>query len=343
MNRPLKVAASLKAAPWGGQALREKLNKPLPEGEKIGESWELSTLEQCPSRVSEGEFTGMRLGAVLTRFGKKAVGSEAAQKGVELPLLVKFLDAQGKLSVQVHPDEAAARALGGAAKTEAWYVVDCKPDAQLVYGLKPGTGAEDLRRAIERGQVQEVLEWIPVKPGDVLFVPAGLVHALGEGILVYEIQQSSDTVYRVYDWDRKNPDGSSRELHISQALQSVKTGAAPRVGAGGPALQTEGATRTLLAACKAFALEKLEVESALEMETDGTRFYALTLLEGTGKLCFEEGEMDLEVGETVYIPADLGAYTVKGKVNGLLGYVPSLDRLRAAFGPQADQVPGMEV
>ena len=98
-------------------------SKPLPEGEKIGESWELSTLEQGPSRVSEGEFTGMRLGAVLTRFGKKAVGSEAAQKGVELPLLVKFLDAQGKLSVQVHPDEAAARALGSAAKTEAWYVV----------------------------------------------------------------------------------------------------------------------------------------------------------------------------------------------------------------------------
>lgn len=208
---PLKLSPVFKEALWGGSRLKTDLNKKCPL-EKLAESWELTIRENEVNTVENGVCKGMPLSAALP--------------DLHMPLLVKLIDASDRLSIQVHPDDAYAREheRGDGGKTEAWYIVDAEPGARIVYGLRDGKqyNRKEFETAARSGQLEGMLNYINVKKGDLFFIPAGLVHAIGAGILVAEIQQSSDLTYRVYDYDRTDKNGARRELHLDKALDVIR-------------------------------------------------------------------------------------------------------------------------
>lgn len=207
---------------WGGRKLESILDKSLPTDGPYGESWELVDLSDNQSVVDGGPFTGQSLDALLKTDKASVLGNAPLLDG-RFPLLAKFIDAQQTLSVQVHPDETACARIGGGArpKTEAWYIIDREPGAKIYAGLKDGVSRSDLKAAIEAGTVEDLLYVIHVDPGDFVYLPAGTIHAIGAGILLAEIQQSSNTTYRVFDWNRMGLDGKPRPLHIEQALEAT--------------------------------------------------------------------------------------------------------------------------
>ena len=225
---PLTFATLSKERVWGGQRLRGSLGKQIsPASDPIGETWELVDLPDDQSHVVAGPLAGATLHELVRRHTDALLGGVSLD-GARFPLLVKYIDANQTLSVQVHPDGAAAARLGGRPKSEAWYILDAAPDAALYLGLKPGTTAETLREALatERG-VEGLVERVPARPGDLFPVPPGTVHAIGAGILLAEVQQPSDTTYRVYDWGRVGLSGKPRQLHVDEALASIHFDAAP--------------------------------------------------------------------------------------------------------------------
>ncbi len=220
---PLTFHPIPKPRPWGGRALAELYQKPLPAGVPIGESWEISDRPGAASVMAHGPLAGRDLRWLMEHHGSAVLGAARAAGG-RFPLLVKILDAREVLSVQVHPPPAVAARLGGEPKTELWYVTRAAPDARVWAGLKAGTTRADFEQRLHAGRVAECLHQIPVRPGDALFLPSGRVHALGAGLVLFEIQQNSDTTYRVFDWNRVGPDGRPRELHLEAALASLDFG-----------------------------------------------------------------------------------------------------------------------
>ena len=215
---PIKLQPVLHVKVWGGRKLAERLNKTMPSTEPYGESWEL----HGAARVRNGSLRGRSLAELTREYGAELIG-QGSDPADGFPLLAKFIDANDWLSIQVHPDDAQARLLEGEprGKTEAWVVLDADEGAKLVIGLEPGSGREQLADAIQQNRLEDLLVYTEVKSGDVLYVPANTVHALGPGILIYEIQQSSDITYRLYDWGRMGLDGRPRELHIDKGLASL--------------------------------------------------------------------------------------------------------------------------
>ena len=210
------------STPWGGHALKEKYGKKTPD-EITGESLEVSALSGHESRVTNGAYRGKNLDEVFALWGDRLTG----KKNKDFPLMLKLLDAQKCLSVQVHPDDAyALQHEGKAGKSEAWYILDAAPGARLVYGID--ADGEDLKTILESGQLENHLHWVEAHPGDVFYIPSGTIHALGPGIQCYEIQQSSDVTYRLWDWNRTGKDGKPRELHVEQALSVSRTGCIPQ-------------------------------------------------------------------------------------------------------------------
>ncbi len=205
---------------WGGRALAELFGKPLPPEAPVGESWEISDRPDAVSRVANGPWAGWDLHTLLQIHAREILGRAPAPAG-RFPLLVKILDAREVLSVQVHPPPAVAARLGGEPKTELWYVAHAGPEAEVFAGLKAGVTREEFERRLRTGAVAECLHRLPVRPGDALFVPSGRVHALGAPLVIFEIQQNSDTTYRVFDWNRTGPDGRPRKLHRAEALASI--------------------------------------------------------------------------------------------------------------------------
>ncbi len=208
---------------WGGQRLAERFDKPLPDGATIGESWELVDRPEAQSVVAAGEFAGMTLGE-LWRSDKRAAlfGADAVHAGDRFPLLVKLLDCEETLSVQVHPPPEVAPALGGEPKTEMWVIVDAAPGAHLFAGLRAGVRREDFEAALTAGDdVSGMLHRHDVGTGDVMFLPSGRIHAIGAGNLILEVQQNSDTTYRVFDFNRPGLDGKPRDLHLAESLRSI--------------------------------------------------------------------------------------------------------------------------
>jgi len=224
---PLTFEPIYKERVWGGERLREALGKELTGIAPVGESWELVDLSGDQSRVAAGSRSGATLHDLVQMDGEALLGP-AALDGERFPLLVKYIDASQTLSVQVHPDSEAAPRLGGRPKSEAWYILDAEPDAVLYLGLEPGVTAASLRASLAAGEVEKLVRRIPVRRGDLFPVPPGTVHAIGAGVLLAEVQQPSDTTYRVYDWGRLGLDGQPRELHVEQALQSIHFDAEPR-------------------------------------------------------------------------------------------------------------------
>lgn len=219
---PLHFRPILKPKIWGGQKLKEFLYKSTPEG-SVGESWEISAVPPDVSMVDNGSLKGWTLTALTETFGKEFVGERIyTQHATNFPLLFKFIDAKENLSLQVHPNNVLARkrhnALG---KNELWYVLQVDPGAGIYVGFTPGVAKKEYLDRLEGGDLQSIMNFIPVKPGDAFLIEAGLVHAIGEGVLLAEIQQSSDITYRVFDWNRIDANGRSRQLHTDLAMDAI--------------------------------------------------------------------------------------------------------------------------
>ncbi|HID11697.1 MAG TPA: class I mannose-6-phosphate isomerase [Candidatus Latescibacteria bacterium] len=319
---PLKLEPILKGKIWGGRNLERILGRPLPPDLKVGESWEVSEHDEDISRVCEGPFAGRDLRELREAFGEALVGSLGRKITKDrFPLLIKFIDAQDRLSVQVHPDDVYALGReGDLGKAEAWYVVWAEPRARLVLGFSRDTEPDEVRRALEDGTIESLLAWVPVSEGDVVFLSSGTLHALGEGIVVYEVQESSDVTYRLYDW------GRGRELHVERALDvlSYRPTELPKVR--GLPVEDAGGYRTFLAACRYFALERLEVFSEMSGECDGRSFQVFSVVEGDGTLVYGKGSLEFAKGETFLLPADLGPYRLEGRFASLLSFVPDVSR-----------------
>ena len=240
----------------------------------------------------------------------------------EIPLLIKIITARDALSVQVHPEDNLARKLEqGTGKTEMWYVLDCEPGACLYYGLKHKVSVNEFRKRIENGSILEVCRSIPVKKGDVFYIPAGLIHAIGRGITVAEVQQSSDITDRVYDYNREDEEHRKRELHIDKALRAVSF-MPPLAGHHpmGPRIRKIGYSKTLLVQCPYFVVQLYEIEKNME-GTVGNSFRSLLVLEGEGDLKSAYGSMKVQKGDSILLPKGMGAYQLIGRLQILISEV----------------------
>src|SRR5664280_1964357 len=217
---PLTFKPIFKERVWGGRSLEKLYQKAWPPGARIGESWEISDRPGDVSMIANGPLAGKDLRWLMEHHERDLLGGAASQNG-RFPLLIKILDAQDKLSLQVHPPPQKAAEWGGEPKTEMWYIVRAAPAAELYVGLKRGVTRQEFEKRIRTGDVAGCFHRVPVKAGDAMFLPSGRVHAIGGGLVIFEIQQNSDTTYRVFDWNRVGLDGKPRELHIAQSLASI--------------------------------------------------------------------------------------------------------------------------
>ncbi|ERI95661.1 mannose-6-phosphate isomerase, class I [Clostridiales bacterium oral taxon 876 str. F0540] len=302
---------------WGGRDL-ELFRDNLPEGE-IGESWDVACHPHGTSVISNGVFKGMRLDELIKLKGSEIVGSKISKEW--FPLLVKLINAKDKLSVQVHPeDEYAKKIEGEMGKTEVWYVVEAFEGANLVVGTKNCT-KEQFKKAIETGEFDEFMNKIPVKKGEVYFVKSGLIHAIGEGVIIAEIQQNSNTTYRVYDYNR------GRELHIDKALDVVNLDLKGEKS-NGLKIEKEGFSKTYYCICEHFSLELYDVEYSFKERSDVERFYIFTAVDGEGEIFYLNGSEIIKKGDSLLIPASLGEYEIKGNIKLLKSYVPDLEKIK---------------
>lgn len=329
MLYPLLFEPILKEKIWGGNTLQEKYGRKLPSA-KVGESWDVACHPNGTSVVANGPFKGQTLRQLIDSYGSQLLGQEVQKRfGSKFPLLIKLLDATEFLSVQVHPDDeyAALHEGGQPGKTEMWYIIHAQPGAHLIYGLVPGTSREEFEQAVRDGKLEKYLRSIEVKAGDVLYIPAGVVHAIGPGILICEIQQNSDTTYRVYDWNRLGDDGKPRELHVDKALDVIDfSGRLARDKLTGLSIAEEGGRRTYYIACDYFAVEKIECRGSIHEKADGTKFFTLTAVEGQGEIVYSQGNQPFKAGDSILIPACLGGYVIRGECTIIKAYVPNRER-----------------
>ncbi len=292
---PLKFRPIYKQRIWGGQKLREVFDKDIPPFEKIGESWELADLPSDKSVISNGELTGQTLISAIEKYPKEITGNEDFSG--PFPLLIKFLDAQDILSVQVHPDPETCRRMGkGEPKTECWYIISAEPDAVIYKGLKKGVTKEQFAEAIKEGNVADMLEKVTVEKGQCHFLPAGTAHAIGPGLLIAEIQMPSDTTYRVFDWNRVDEAGKARELHIEEALESI------HFDASGDNLSVT--TMGRLIDCEYFRVDKGHQGKNCELLLSPGQMKTLIFISGFGTITGEGGsEVEFMAGDTLLVPA----------------------------------------
>jgi mannose-6-phosphate isomerase len=299
---------------WGGRRLGDTLGKQLPADGLFGESWEIS------DHVSHRSVVDLPAGPATLRHlmetSREAMLGPAAAAHVVFPWLVKFLDANDWLSVQVHPDERAVTQLwpGEGSKTEAWFVLDAEPDSRVYAGVLPGVNEASLRQALAAGTVAECLHQFHPRPGDCLFLQAGTVHAVGGGVLMAEVQQTSDATFRLYDWNRKDPSGKQRQLHIEEALasihwdigpvQPVRVEDYPTAGTHASAISKQNA-RQALVRCPYFDLEYVRRRDAFTIGGTG-RLQVAIALHGASALDTPGGRQSFSRGDTLVLPATLG-------------------------------------
>ncbi len=326
MYYPFMIEPIYKDVIWGGRKLSEVYNRVLPS-DTIGESWEITCRKDAMSVIRNGEWKGYSLLEAIKRNPKEILGSEMLDYE-EFPLLVKIIDARDRLSVQVHPDDAKARELENVAfgKSEVWYVIDADEGARLIAGLKAGTGREDLRNALRAGRLLDYVQEIPVKAGDVINIPAGTVHAIGGGILLTEVQQNSDTTYRVYDWERKGNNGRPRPLHIKKSMEAIDFSVDRKIDrVKGLAVPKNGGSQVYFVANQSLALEKVELSGKLDFKANGRKFYLYTCIGGHCIINTKAGEYRAESGSSFFIPAAMGDYSLTGGGTLIRSYVPDIE------------------
>jgi mannose-6-phosphate isomerase len=328
---PLRLESSLHETLWGGRRLGQDGWKLLPENVIVGESWETET----STVVKNGPYQGKTLGEVVDELGSALLGEQAvAIFGLRFPLLAKFIDAHAKLSVQVHPkdDYAHIHEGGQLGKTEFWYILDAEPGASIVHGLKRSTHREEVQAAIEHATLDQLMHEETVQPGDVIFVPAGTVHAIGGGILLYELQEYSDVTYRMYDYGRLTASGTPRELHIDRSLDVAHYGPSPQIKTRPIILaSTETYDDRCLVACRYFIsreihLRSLGTTSGLFKDCTTGSCIILSSIGADALVRYGqayEQRVSLQRGDTLVLPAALGEYSIEGEGSLLLSYVPS--------------------
>lgn len=329
---PLLMDPCYKEMPWGGERLNLHWGKHSPFL-FTGESWEAAAHANGCSAVADGPLKGLTPANLTVRFDKDFCGTlplAGPLSANAFPLLFKLIDARDRLSVQVHPDAAHAGRFGGQSKTEMWMVLDAEPGAGLYLGFKHRITIEEFRRRIIAQTLENALFFIPCAPGDVFFVPAGLLHAIGAGLLVAEIQQSADTTYRVYDWGRLGLDGKPRPLHIDKAISAVRPSYRGEK-AWVPAAETRGARSDnarieFLPFCRYFGARRILFSGRFTGRTLRTSFRILFIAEGRVRVCCGNGYTICGKGATVLIPACADAYRLEGSGMFYEFFVPDYER-----------------
>jgi mannose-6-phosphate isomerase len=319
---PLKLIPQPSERLWGGSRLRSFVPgfADLQTKEPIGEAW----LVYADNKIANGSLVGQTLQQVATQYREQLLGTISVERyGSKVPLLAKFLDPSQWLSIQVHPDDMYALTkethTGYLGKTEAWYVLDAKQDSSIIWGFKQEVTKEQVREAIEMGTLEDYMNYVPVQTGDVIYNPAGTVHALGPDVFIYEIQQSSDLTYRLYDFNHKDASGNLRELHVDKALEvsSLKnSGNAKRKTLEVLPGMTE------LVRTEFFVLEKWSVDGKLSLTTEQESLELLTVIEGSLTLRTDAETLELAQAESVVLPASLGQYQLLGGAVVLRSYLP---------------------
>lgn len=299
---------------WGGDGLNKFRNN-VPD-KVIGESWDIACHKNGTGTVINGQLKGKKFDEIIDLYKEKLLGTEMNLE--EFPLLIKLITANDKLSVQVHPNnEYASRVEKDLGKTEAWYVIDAKEDASLIVGTK-NCNKNSFKEALENGTLDECLNKIPVKKGDFFFVKSGLVHAICEGVLIAEIQQSSDTTYRVYDYNR------GREIHVEKALDVIDFSLEGK-NAQGITMKNDDYDKTVLCLSEFFTIQKYEVKTSVKEASDKERFYLFTCVDGEGIIKYNGAEERILIGDSIFIPATLGEYELVGNFTLLKSYVPNIN------------------
>ena len=307
----LKLRPSYKDYLWGGHRLVEKYNKEF-DGDILAESWELSCHPDGPSYIVNGSYAGKTLQEYIDLEGKKVLGNNC-QKFEEFLILAKFIDAKDNLSIQVHPDnEYALKNEGQYGKTEMWYIMDCEEGAFLYYGFKKEVSKEEFEERIKTDTLLEVLNAVPVHKGDVLFIEAGTIHAIGKGIVIAEIQQNSNVTYRVYDFGRVGKDGKKRELHIDKAVEVTN-----RVP-----ISRKNTCYPHIASCDYFTVDCLNMDGKLMSSMKGSvgeeSFASILIMEGEGTISCGGETIPYRKGDSFFMSAGSGEYEINGSCEALI-------------------------
>ena len=314
----VKLVPSYKEFLWGGNNLKERYGK--ESDSDIAESWELSAHEEGVSTIADGEFAGMEFTKYLEIIGKEALGRDVARYD-KFPILIKFIDATRLLSIQVHPDNLYALQVEGEyGKNEMWYVVDAEPGAYLYYGLSKTLTKDELEELIKEKRLEEVLNKVPVQAGDALFVKAGVIHAIGKGVIICEIQQNSNLTYRIDDFGRKDKNGNLRELHIEKALEVTDIDLNVALAKSGPIKSADfNKSKTRLVESIYFTVDLNKIEKETDIKVGMKSFVALVFIKGEGTLKSSDTgkEHAFKAGDTFFVNAGDRMVTVSGEAEFL--------------------------
>ena len=315
---PLQFDPILKDRIWGGEKLKTILNKPITS--KItGESWELSTVEGDVSVVSNGVLKGKSLMQLIDEMPNEILGTKVYnQFGKQFPLLFKYLDAREDLSIQVHPNDALAKERHNSfGKTEMWYVTQADADARIIVGFKENSSKEEYLKHLEDKTLVSILDTVKAKSGDVFFLETGTVHAIGAGLVVAEIQQTSDITYRLYDFDRKDAQGNTRELHVDLALDAINYNKVETQ----KKYETKVNTSNTVVDCPYFTMNFIPLENKVEVAKSGETFTVYMCIEGSFEIEYEGFKQSYIKGDTVLVPAEINAFILSGKASILEIYI----------------------
>ena len=315
---PLFLSGVTKSPIWGGTRLPREWNKCAPDGSIVGESWEL-TVRKCEmSTVQNGPLSGITVGELLQSNAETLMG-KSAQTGDEFPLLIKFIDAADRLSVQVHPDDTyAARVENDRGKTEMWYIVDADEDAEIICGLADGIDNVAFCELLQKGELMSALKVQKVRAGETYFIPAGLPHAIGKGILIAEIQQNCDLTYRVYDYDRRGADGTLRQLHIDKACDVIRPFSDNEIDTIRYSRGLPASRDAVLADCEYFRVEKLDLHENTHTLHKNDYLRHLLITRGDGIIECDGLVYPFQRGDSILLPASLEKITLQGNATVLI-------------------------
>jgi len=312
MLYPFTFKPIFKERVWGGRAIERLYGKKLPAKVPIGESWEISDRPGDVSVIANGPLAGKDLHWLMEHHERELLGEAKSANG-RFPLLIKILDAQDKLSLQVHPPAHKDAELKGEPKTEAWYIAEAAPGAELYVGLKRGVTRGEFERKIQSGGVAECFHRVPVKAGDTMFLPSGRVHAIGAGLVIFEIQQNSDTTYRVFDWNRVGLDGKPRDLHVKESLASIDfedfepAAMAAKFTEGKKLKRREQVKNSL------FGIEEIHAEAGGEVEIEAGKPRVVAAVKGKATVKGNSVEVALSAGEFCLVPAEMKSAGIRAQ------------------------------